>query len=156
MDTDPHMYPQTLMNYISVYQFNPWYKYARSYEFYQCVEGMDADWPCDLTDADCGATFAIKDWSVGAVNETEVWKWGNIAMEIYMTSARSSGFITEIGSDDAESLNHDLVKVYGAKYKWTHLEMSDQTEFMRFILNFWSTPAKLGVAATGASPTDPL
>merc|ERR1719329_1892771 len=29
VDTDPHMYPQTLMNYISVYQFNPWYKYAR-------------------------------------------------------------------------------------------------------------------------------
>ena len=155
-DTDPHKYPQKLMDYVSVYQFNPWYKYARSYGFYSCTEGFSEDWPCDLDDATCGATSDIWDWSESAKNETEVWKWGNIAMEVYMSSARADGFITEIGSDDPASLNHKLVQEYGAKYKWTHLEMDEQTEFMRFILAFWSKPGNVGVAATGSSPTDPL
>ena len=34
--------------------------------------------------------------------------------------------------------------------------MDEQTDFMRFVLEFWTHPGNVGVAATGSSPADPL
>lgn len=61
----------------------------------------------------------------------------------------------------------DLVKVVdvnsgwynrtGCRFMWKHLPATEeQTQFMRFVLNFWANPGFVGAAATGSSPVDPL
>jgi hypothetical protein len=120
VDKDPKKYPQELMDFISVDNFNPWYKYSREYEWYQCTEGDSPMWPCDLDDKMCGGHSQFKSWG-RMQNESDIWKEGNLIMEFYHGAAQGEGFITAIGgdSDDPESLGHKMVKDWNAEYKWT-------------------------------------
>ena len=108
------------MDFISVDNFNPWYKYARSYNYYQCTEGDSELWPCDVDDLPCGGHSNFKNWG-RLKNETEIWKEGNLVMEFYQGAAQGAGFIEAIGGDssDPDSLAHSMVKDWHAEYKWT-------------------------------------
>lgn len=119
-DSDSHKYPQRVLDFISVDNFNPWYKYARSYNYYQCTEGDSPMWPCDVTDGMCGGPGEFKNWGRLSKNESEIWKEGNLVMAFYSGAAQGSGFVQSIGgdSDDLDSLGHKMVMDWNAKYKW--------------------------------------
>jgi hypothetical protein len=57
---------------------------------------------------------------------------------------------------EAVNTTDDFYTTYGAEYKFTHLPPEEQSEFLRFVLIHAASPGQTGLAATGASPADPL
>ena len=152
-EEDPLHFPERVLQWLGPLLFNAWFNWGFSADLFTCVlhDSGEGGFPCDRADAACGSVSSV---NVANMTDREVWRHGNSLMATLRDGYRGHAFIEEI--KDVEDSTHYTVLQYGARMKWSHLPPSEQTYFTRWVLDLVAKPGLTGVAASGASPADPL
>lgn len=160
MEREPDLFPEKVLQFFSPQLFNLWFSWGlddNTDGLYSCTQRDMAEWPCaraeDSFAENDACAIPVPLVNVSDLTDSEVWSdWGNLFLFHLSLSYHGGGFIETIdNTTEHRELYHE-----NAEYRWKHLEPSDQTRFTRWLVDFSSKPGKIGVASTGASPSDPL